>query len=163
MKDIVILKSLTSGTVGIYKPEIQLNVTFPRKNARVRITKEKLEDAISYPGVLYLFEKGIIGIEEGADLGELLSFYTGEVKVPFELTEKVMKKLLTTANEEELRSALKEMSKEQKDELVRFAITNDVVGMQAADIIKEECGQDLIKIRTLKKQAEEGDKPKTAK
>lgn len=155
MKDIVILRSLTAGQKTLFQPEIQLNVAFPRKGARARIEKTKLEEALSFPGVQAMFEEGLIGIIEGATYEELMGFYVDDPTPPYELTDEEMKRLLVEAKKEELDEVLERLSEDQIFELIRYAVGQNLVYPVSAEAIRKKTGQNLYKMRDLAQDAKE--------
>ena len=64
MTDNVFVVSTVNGNVGFSIPELRFKRIWQKKKARFPVPKDVLREAIFNPGVSYLFEKGILYIED---------------------------------------------------------------------------------------------------
>jgi len=157
--------STANAIVGISLPEYKFSRTWPKKGTQVMIDKELLEEFMSRPGVQYLFDQGILYIEDmqtKKDLG--LEPADAEKPTRIIIPDKNMvKRLLTVAPVQELKTALKKMPTEQISEFANYAVASGDISLERSEIVKEIAATrglniDIAQSIRLNKLAEEPNK-----
>ena len=103
---------------------------------------------------------------EDLDAKKALELEPFEAEVPeniIVLNDGQRKRLLTTAPIEELKKTLKELNKEQVNELIVYAINNEITDINRCEILKEFSGKDVIRAIQLNRQDKEKDNIKKNK
>lgn len=151
------IKNTTNGRVGIKIPELRLQRTWERKNAIRDIDFDTLSQAIYYPGVEYMFRQGILYIddmeakialgleEEGAEVPQNIIVLDDSQK------ERYMKNLPLA----EFRTAVAKLSWEQVQDLTDYAIANECVNIDKAEILKDYTQVDIIRAIQLNRADKE--------
>lgn len=155
--DRIEIENLTNGVVSIEIPELLLKVEWARKGVKRKIEFGKLQQALFDNGTEYMFKNGMLYIED-LDAKKALELEPPDAEVPeniIVLSESQMKRLLTTAPIEELKKTLQEISKEQINELVTYAINKEITDFNRCDIIKKASGKDIIRAIQLNRQDKE--------
>lgn len=157
MNDRVTVISTVKGRIGISVPELRLKREWPRKGAKVTIDKEILKEAMYDPGVEYMFKTGMLYIEDMQDKIDL-ELEPEEAKEPTNiivLDDKQMERYLTHAPARDLKELMKKLSREQKQNLLDYAIEHQCTDIQKADILKEETGVDILQAVLLNRKSKE--------
>lgn len=144
----VVVVSTVDGIVSIHSPEYRVSRTWSKKGAKVTFDKEVLAEVMYAPGVSSMFNKGILYIED-MDTKKELGLEPEEATEPeniIVLNENQMKRYLTVAPIFELEAILNKLSGPQKKNLVDYAVKNEIVDMDKADIIKKHTGMDIINL-----------------
>lgn len=140
---IVYVTSMANHKVGIKIPDLNLKVVWEKRNARKPIPEEKLQMAMYDSGVEYMFNQGILVIEDKEIEKEL---NIEEVA----LTEKQMENLWKNATSVDFKIRVKELPYEQIKLLANWAVENNVIDFKKAEIIKDLIGTDIIAKVTFK-------------
>ena len=115
-----------------------------------------LREAIFNPGVSYLFEKGILYIEDLDFKKEIgLEPYDAVKETIVLLEDKMIERMLTNMPIAEFRAEFKKLTDVQMEEVAQYAVDHAMIDMNKAEIMKSLCGMDVLKIYNLKKQNEE--------
>ena len=115
-----------------------------------------LREAIFNPGVSYLFEKGILYIEDLDFKKEIgLEPYDAAKETIVLLEDKMIERMLTNMPIAEFRAEFKKLTDIQMKEVAQYAVDHAMIDMNKAEIMKSLCGMDVLKIYNLKKQNEE--------
>ena len=162
MNDKVKVRSTANATVGISLPEYKFSRTWPSKGTQVLIDKDLLEEAMSRPGVQYLFEQGILYIDD-MEVKKDLGLEPLDAKEPTNIIipdDQMVKRLLTVAPSYELKKALETLPTEQINEFASRAIEIGDISLERSDIIKKVAAKhgltiDVARAITLNKQAKE--------
>ena len=159
--------STANAIVGMTIPEYHFSRTWAKKGAQVLIDKDMLEEALARPGVQYLFEQGLLYIEDmetKKDLGlePLDAEKPTNIIIP---DDKMVKRLLTVAPVSELKVYLKKLPTEQISEFGAKAVALGDISLERSDVIKEIAANhglniDVAKSITLNKAAREETKEK---
>ena len=140
---IVYVTNMANHKVGIKMPDLNLKVVWEKRGARKPILEEKLQMAMYDTGVEYMFNQGILVIEDKEVEKEL---NIEEVA----LTDKQMENLWKNATSVDFRIRVKELPYEQIKLLANWAIENNIMDLDKAKIIKELIGTDIITKVTFK-------------
>lgn len=140
---IVYVTNMANHKVGIKMPDLNLKVVWEKRGARKPIPEEKLQMAMYDAGVEYMFNQGILVIEDKEVEKEL---NIEEVA----LTDKQMENLWKNATSVDFRIRVKELPYEQIKLLANWAIENNIMDLDKAKIIKELIGTDIITKVTFK-------------
>ena len=160
------VRSTVNASVSIDVPAINMRRVWPRKGFTLTLSYDQLEQAVYEPGVDYLFQNGILYIDDmevKKALGLEPEDATKDSPTIKVLSEAEMKKAIgDEASLEELKNLLKTLPREQKIDLANFAADNSINSMDKAELLKKESGVDVIKKATWKKEDEE-EKKKASK
>ena len=170
MNDKVKITSTANAVVGIKLPEYNFSRTWAKKGAQVLMNKDLLEEAMSRPGVQYLFEQGVLYIDD-MEVKKELGLEPLEAEKPTNIVipdEKLVKRLLTVAPVSELKSALKKLPAEQIGEFANIAIAQKDISLERSEVIKEVAKTkglhiDIANTIRLNKLAKEDKKDKANK
>ncbi len=150
------VKSVVRGRICVVLPDSNFRRVWERKGTVKKVPFEILREGMYDQGVEYMFSQGMLEImdkQARIDLGlEDEETETSIVKV---LTDTQRKRLLTTAPLPELKNTLEELSREQIEELVDYAIDEELVDLKRVDILKKYTQKDIMKAVMLKRDNEE--------
>lgn len=159
MNEKVLVTSMVRHSVGISLPQngYMVEKHWPQKGAKVLIDKESLREGIYLPGVEYMFKKGILYIDD-MDFKIELGLEEPETKTPtniIPMDEKYLERVMKRMPIAEMKTAVKNMSKDQLQELILYASSQNDIQLDRITAIKELTGTDLFKVIDLKRQREE--------
>ena len=146
MEEKVKVVNLISSRVNINIPDIRLHRVWEKKGAVKTVPFDQLQEAIYNSGVEALFTEGILGIED-LEIKKKLGLEPEEAIEPVNiivLDEAQRKRYLTVMPLNEFKAKIKELPLEQIRELARFAISNELIDFEKAEIIKKMTGTDII-------------------
>ena len=146
MENKVKVVNLISSRVNINIPDIRLGRVWERKGAVKVIPFDQLEEAMYNPGVEALFREGILGIED-LETKKALGLEPDDATEPVNiivLNDTQRKRYLTVMPTSEFKAKVKELPIEQVRELAKYAIDNEIVAFDKAEIIKKMIGTDII-------------------
>ena len=146
MENKVKVVNLISSRVNINIPDVRLSRVWERKGAVRVIPFEQLEEAMYNPGVEALFREGILGIED-LEVKKALGLEPEDAAEPVNiitLNDNQRKRYLTVMPTSEFKVKIKELPIEQIRELAQYAIDNEIVAFDKAEIIKKMIGTDII-------------------
>ena len=159
MNDKVLVTSMVNHSVGISLPQngYMVEKHWPQKNSKVLIDKESLREGIFLPGVEYMFKNGILYIDD-MDFKIELGLEEPETKTPtniIPMDEKYLERVIKRMPITEMKQAIKKMSRDQLQELIIYASSQNDIQLDRISAIKELTGTDLFKVIDLKRQREE--------
>ena len=159
MDDKVLVTSMVKHSVGISLPQngYMVEKHWPQKGAKVLIDKESLREGIFLPGVEYMFKKGILYIDD-MDFKIELGLEEPETTMPtniIPMDEKYLERVMKRMPIAEMKQAIKKMSRDQLQELVIYASSQNDIQLDRISAIKELTGTDLFEVIKLKRQREE--------
>ena len=146
MEEKVKVVNLISSRVNIDLPEMRLNRIWEKKGAVKAIPFNQLEEALYNPGVEALFREGILGIED-LEIKKKLGLEPEDAERPVNiiiLDDTQRKRYLKVLPLHEFKEKIKTLPVEQIRELAQFAIDNEIVDFDKAEIIKKITGTDII-------------------
>ena len=157
MEDKVKVVNLISSRVNINLPDIRLHRVWEKKGAVKTIPFDQLEEAIYNSGVEALFTEGILGIDD-LEVKQKLGLEPEDVKEPVNiitLDDQQRKRYLTVMPMHEFRTEIKKLPIEQIRELANYAIDNEIIDFDKAELIKQIIGTDIIGSIQMNKADEE--------
>lgn len=164
MMRMVIVKSAVNATVSIVNPQYGLNIRWRAMGQPMRVPFEALEQALWEQGVRRMFDSGILYIDnmqDKIDLGLEPADATEPVNIII-FTENEMNELLTKAPFDSFKKRVLEAPRMQVDNLIEYAIHNEIVDMAKIDFLKKLTGgKDIlagIKRKRDMREAEEKEK-----
>ena len=146
MEDKVKVVNLISSRVNIDLPDMRLSRVWEKKGAIKTIPFDQLEEALYNPGVEALFTEGVLGIED-LDTKKKLGLEPEDATEPVNiivLDDTQRKRYLKAMPLYEFKEKIKTLPIEQIRELAQFAIDNEIVDFDKAEIIKKITGTDII-------------------
>lgn len=146
MEEKVKVVNLISSRVNIDVPDVRLKRVWERKGAIKTVPFDQLEEALYDPGVEALFREGILGIED-LEIKKRLGLEPEDATEPINiitLDDSQRKRYLKVLPLHEFKEKIKELPREQISELAQYAIDNEIVDFDKAEIINKIIGTDII-------------------
>ena len=115
------------------------------------IDKELLENLMYDNGVEYMFQTGMLYIED-MEVKKEMGLEPEDATEPVNiivLSDKDMKRYLTVMPVAEFKQKIATLSTEQKKNLVDFAVENEIMNIEKSEILKEATSLDSIKMIEL--------------
>lgn len=153
----IMVTSMTSGRIGIDLPDLRFKRVWEKKGSKKPIDLEILEQALYNPGVEYMFKEGILYIED-MDAKIKLGLEPEGAKEPenvIVLSDAQKKRLLTVAPMQDLKETVSKLSYEQIQDLVEYAIQNEITNMDKCEYLKKITQTDIIKAVQLNRANKE--------
>ena len=138
--------NLVSRRVNVTLPEMRFRRVWETKGAVRTIPFDELEEAMYNPGVEALFRNGVLGIEDMSVKKEL-GLEPEDAEEPVNiivLNDQQRKRYLTVLPLPEFKEKVKELSRDQIQELAKFAIDNELIDFEKDSYIKELIDIDII-------------------
>lgn len=157
MAEYVNVKCMVNHTVGIYVREMQFRREWIGKNSVQKIDKEVLEQIMFDPGVRYMFDHGLLYIEE-MDVKKELGLEPEDAKEPVNiivLNDKQKREVLIKLSFADFKAKVDQLSRDQVNELAQYAIDNKLIDFERDEYIKQKCGRDIISSIRLMAQDQE--------
>ena len=157
METKVKVENLISSRVNIVVPELSLRRVWEKKGAVKTIPLEQLEEAMYNPGVEALFRDGTLGIAD-MEVKKYLGLEPEDAEEPVNiiiLDDQQRKRYLTVMPTPEFKEKIRELPIEQVRELAQYAIQNEIVNFDKAEIIRKMIGTDIIGTIQLNKADQE--------
>lgn len=152
--------SQTRGLVSISLPYIPFKAQWRTSGATVEIEKETLEQIMFEPGVKYMFDQGMLYIED-MEAKKELGIEPEDAKEPVNvivLNDKQRRQYWVNLSLTDFKKKVDELSREQVELLADYAIENKLVDVDKCDFMQEKCGRDIMTAIRLNKADEEGRK-----
>ena len=146
MENKVKIVSLVSGRVVLSVPELRLKRVWDKKGAVKIIPIDQLQEALYEPGVIELFEGGCLGIdnmEQKIALGLEPEGAEEPVNI-ITIDDAQRKRYLTVLPFVEFKEKIKELPREQIEELANFAIENEIADFEKSEVLRQYTGKDII-------------------
>lgn len=146
------IKNISNRNVGLTVKDLRLHrVILPKQT--IYLTKEVLEEALTYPGVQYLFDNKYLALND-VDFGMEQGILTDEDvdKVNDVLVQKnvqdeeEIKRIVNFGTDFELKKLLADETEARKQVIADIAANCEGLTMSKIDIIKRLTGIDLNKI-----------------
>lgn len=156
-KQMVTVISTVGHEVGISIPELLLRRDWTSKGQKHKIDKETLEQAMFYPGVAYMFNTGMLYIEDMQDKKDL-GLEPEDATEPqniIVLTDAEKDRYLKNVPLAEFRQKMKTLSREQLKDLVEYAVDKENISFDKAEVLMQLTNLDAIKMIQLKRQNNE--------
>ena len=146
MEEKVKVVNLISSRVNIDVQDVRLKRVWERRGAIKTVPFDQLEEALYDPGVEALFREGILGIED-LEIKKRLGLEPEDATEPINiitLDDSQRKRYLKVLPLHEFKEKIKELPREQISELAQYAIDNEIVDFDKAEIINKIIGTDII-------------------
>lgn len=121
------------------------------KGSSVALDKEVFEEAMYDQGFKYMIDHKMLYVTDLEVLKEVgvEDEDATEITKTKILTDDQKKRMLTVMPMHEFKAALKDLSREEINSLVDYAIATKTVNMDKCALLKEKCGRDIMKILAL--------------
>ena len=156
-KEKVTIVSTVNGTVGIYLPDLRFRKEWTRKGMKVQVDKELLEDILYDPGSEYMFKTGMLYVED-MDVKKELGLEPEDATQPVNiivLNDKDKERYLKNLPLHEFKEKVKELSVEQRRDLVDYAVEHEVISFDKNEVLEELVGLNPMKMIQLNRQNKE--------
>lgn len=134
--------------VVLCEKSLNFKAVFERKGANRLIDLDILQQIIYSPGVEIFFKQGVLVIDD-MEAKIALGLEPEGAKEPINiiiLTDAQKRRHLTVSPMDEFKKTVDSLSLEQKKELARFAIANELIGnMEKVDYLQEKTNIDILK------------------
>lgn len=142
----VAVKSMVNARVSVKDPTYGVNRRWDRKGQQITLPYSVVEGMLWQDGFRHLIEGGILYIDSLKDKQDL-GLEPEDVKEPVNiivLTEIQMKNLLTTTPFIVFKKELQMLTRTQIDNLIEYAIKNQLIDIQKCSFLKKLTGRDII-------------------
>lgn len=156
----VTLVSTIDAYVGIDVPDLHLKRLWERKGAKKTIPLDILREAFYDPSVEYLLRQGILYIDD-LDVKIDLGLEDESAREPgaklnvVVLKDDEINRLLTVVPIYEFKNKIKELPKEQVQNIVDYAVTHEITNFEKCEFLKEFTGFDVLRTVQLNHEAKE--------
>lgn len=160
MARMVNLKNMVNKTVGVKLPEYGVNRKWVNKGQVIPIPYETVEQMLWHEGFRKMIDRGILYIESMKDKIDLGLEPVGAEKPEniIVLTEVQIKNMLESQPIEVFKNEVLSLTMTQVNNIVNYAIENEVVDVAKCDFLKTVTKIDILRAITLKKDMERVDK-----
>lgn len=151
MDEKVMVTSMVNGIISVASLSHRI---WNKKGQKLPVSKELLREAIYKPGVEYMFQKGMLYIDD-MDFKIELGLEPEGAKAPTQIIpmdEKYINRVLKLMPISEMKKAIDGMSDVQKLELVNFATKQNDIQLDRLNIVSEKCGVDVLRSIELNRQ-----------
>lgn len=146
--DKIMVINNSNSRVGVALPDFNFTRTWPAKGAKIPVSKEILEQMVYDEGCRYMFESGILYIEDMGTKKEL-GLEPEDAIAPVNiivLTDAQKEKLWKYKPLFEFKEEVKKLSYEEVQNLADYAIKNKTIGdVEKCEFVKSLIGMDIIK------------------
>lgn len=156
-KEKITIVSTVNGNIGIYLPDLHFRKEWTRKGMKIQIDKDLLEDIMYDPGSEYMFKTGMLYIDD-MDTKKHLGLEPEDATEPKNiiiLNDKDKQRYLTVLPLHEFKVKVKELSIEQRKDLVDYAVEHEVISFDKNEILEELTGLNPMKMIQLNRQNKE--------
>lgn len=154
----VVVVNMVDAQVGIKNPDFRYQANWPMKGSKVRIDKELLDDLMYEEGVKYLFDNGILYIDDMQDKIDLGLEEEGTIE-PTNIVvwdEATIKKYITVKPLHEFKTDFDKLSRDQQEEVARYMVKNELIGsLEKAEYVQKKTEIDVISAVRLSKANKE--------
>lgn len=141
------IKNISNHEVGIVVPEIRLS-RFIQPNRSIKMNKEKLEEALTYPGVAELFNSQYLICEDDEEMEEIGGGYVSIPKTEEEkMTEEDIIKLIQTGSDLQFDKLLKSASQYRLDTIISAALKCESLTFSKINLLKAATGKDILEMK----------------
>lgn len=154
----VIVKNMTNSPVTVISRAMSFRREWPNKGVEIPIDKDVFEQLIYEPGIKYMFDSGILYIED-LDTKKELGIEPEDATEPVNiivLNDKQRRQYMVNLSLEVFKEKVDALSYEQIEELADYAIANRLMDFEKCEYIREKCGRDIVTAIRLSSQNKEG-------
>lgn len=164
MERMVIVKSAVNATVSIVNPQYGINRRWSQQGQPIAVPFAQLEQCLWENGIRRMFDSGILYIEnmqDKIDLGLEPANATEPTNIiVFDVAE--MEKLLKVDTLDEFKKRILSAPRLQVDNLIEYAVHNEIVDMNKINFLKDLTGKDILYGIQRKREVEEVEKKEAA-
>lgn len=164
MERMVIVKSAVNATVSIANAQYGINRRWSQQGQPIAIPFSQLEQCLWENGVRRMFDSGILYIENMQDKIDLGLEPAGAEEpvniIVFDTAE--IEKLLKVDTLEDFKKKILSAPRLQVDNLIEYAVHNEIVDMNKINFLKELTGKDILAGIQRKRDIEEAEKKEAA-
>ena len=146
MGEKVKIESLVSRSVALIDRDLRVSRTWEKKGSVRTIDFDVLQEMIYDPGVAYMFEQGILGIQD-MDVKIRLGLEPEGAKAPeniITLTDTERDNYLRNYTLKQFKEKIQELPREQVIELANYAIEHEIADFPKSEVLKRLIGIDII-------------------
>ena len=160
MEKQVTITSNANAYVGIEVPDLHLKRLWERKGAKKTIPFDVLQEAFYDPSVEYLLRQGILVIDD-MDVKIALGLEDESAREPgaklnvVVLKDEDIQRLLTVVPIYEFKERVKELPKEQVQNIIDYAVAHELANFEKSEFLKELTQFDIIRTIQLNREAKE--------
>lgn len=153
----------SSGRVGFELPDLRFKRVWEQKGARIKVDYDILEEALYDPGVAYLFEEGMLYIEDlkvkqALGLEPMEDEGGNPLKAPVKiinLNDSLLKRATGPMPLTEFSKWFSDLSYEQKGMVADYAVAHECTDFDKNEIIMKGTGINVLKAIELNRKAKE--------
>lgn len=152
-EDKVMVVSMVNGTISASALEHRV---WSKKGQKLPVSKDVLREAIYEPGIEYMFNKGILYIDD-MDFKIELGLEEEGTKAPTKMIlmdDKYLNRVLKLMPIVDMKKAIEAMSSVQRQELTDYAAKQNDIQLDRLEIVSAMCGVDVLKAIELNRQKE---------
>lgn len=150
--------SQTKGLLSIALPYIPFKAQWRTSGAVVEIEQSTLEQIMFEPGVKYMFDEGMLYIED-MEAKKELGIEPEDAKEPVNviiLNDKQRRQYWVNLSLNDFKKKVDALPREQIELLADYAIDNKLVDVDKCDFMQQKCGRDIMEAIKLNKADEAG-------
>lgn len=155
MDNMIFVKSMVEHKVGIKIPDLSLKVVWEKKGAKKPIPEDKLQMAMYNSGVEYMFNQGILVIEDKKARVALGLEEEEEEEKVIALTEKQKENLWKNSPLVDFKQRIKDIPYEQLKLLADWAVDNSYTDYEKSKVLKDLIGVDVVQKIAFKHTGDE--------
>lgn len=159
------LKSTVNKTVGVKLPEYNVNRVWKQKGQTIPLPYDTVEQMLWNEGFRNMIDRGILYIDNLQDKIDL-GLEPEDAKKPENIivvSDTEIKNLLTVSTLEQFKKSVDRLNRTQIDNIINYAVINDLVDVAKAMYLKELTGVDILENVSRKKKLEEAEKKEKTK
>lgn len=145
MEKVVIISN--TNHIGVNLPDIRFSRKWATKGAKIAVEKEIFEQMMYDPGTRYMFESGMLYIED-LEIKKEVGLEPEDATKPVNiiiLDDKQRQRYMTVMPTEEFIASIKKLGYEELQNLADYAIEHELVGdLKKCDELQKLIGKDII-------------------
>lgn len=146
-KKTLAIKNISNHEIGIVVPEIRLS-RFIQPNRSIKMNKEQLEEALTYPGVPELFNSQYLVCEDDEAMEEIAGGYVNLPATDEErMSEEDIIKLIQTGSDLQFDKLLKSSSPYRLDTIISAALKCESLTFSKINLLKAATGKDILEMK----------------
>lgn len=160
MERMVIVKSAVNATVSIVNPQYGINRRWSQPGQPMAIPFSQLEQCLWENGIRRMFDSGILYIESMKDKIDL-GLEPSDAEKPTNIIifdQKEMEQMLRSDDMETFKKKVLSAPRLQVDNLIEYAVHNEIVDMNKINFIKDLTGKDILSGIKRKRDVEEAER-----
>lgn len=150
------LKNMVNKTVGVKLPEYGVNRKWTQKGQVIPLPYDTVEQMLWHEGFRKMIDRGILYIEnmqDKIDLGLEPADATEPENIKV-LSDSQIQNLLISQPYTVFKKEVLELGMTQVNNIVNYAIANDIIDVQKCELLQKITGIDILKAISTKKELE---------